>query len=207
MILIGTMNLTRTRDRGNFYCPTCRTPQSYRLRTRRPFLTIYFIPTVPIGSAEAFVQCDGCRSTWDLSVLEMDQKGHERVQEEQFREEALRACVLIVLADGHVSEQEIAALLQIASGLLETPTDRETLGRLSSIAAENRVKATNYVLTISRRWSQPQKRKALQAMFLAASATGELGTEQLAILTQMKELLELTDPQYESAIEEALTYE
>ncbi len=122
MILIGTMNLTGTRDRGNFYCPTCALTQTYRLRARRPWLTLYFIPTVPVGGAELFVQCDKCRSTWDPSVLEMDQQSHEALKEDQFRDEAVRAALLVVLADGHISKTEIESLA----------TDRFPLARTGS---------------------------------------------------------------------------
>ena len=207
MILIGTMNLTGTRDRGNFYCPTCALTQSYRLRARRPWLTLYFIPTVPVGGAELFVQCDQCRSTWDPSVLEMDQKSHEAQKEEQFRDEAVRAALLVVLVDGHISGEEIESLQQIASHLLERPVDREELGWLCSTAEQSGIEAANYVLTVSRRWSKEQRTKALQAMFLAATAEGEMGTKQIATLAKMREILEMTDADYQAAIEQALEWE
>ena len=85
--------------------------------------------------------------------------------------------------------------------------DREELGRLCSIALENKVLAKNYVLTISRGWNQDQRMRALQAMFLAASAEGTLETQQLQILSDMREILELTDMEYEAAIEEALQWQ
>ena len=207
MILIGTMNLTRTRDRADFYCPTCGAVQGYRLRARRPFLTIYFIPTVPIGGAELFVQCDECRATWDPSVLEMDRESHERAQEAQVKEETLRAAILVVISDSVISEEEITSLQQISSGLLDQPVSREELGRLCSIAAQNKIQAKNYTMTVSRRWSQTQRRRALQAMFLAATAEGEVKPKQLAILAEMRDLFEMTDAEYESAIEEALRLE
>ena len=207
MILIGTMNLTRTRDRGNFYCPTCAMTQSYRLRARRPWLTLYFIPTVPVGGAELFVHCDQCKSTWDETVLEMDKHSHEQALEEQFLDEAVRSAVLVVIADGEITEQEIVALQLIASRLLDRDVDREELGRLCSIAQQNKIEAGNYVLTVSRRWNQKQRSRALQAMFLAATAEGEMGQPQMRLLAKMRDILELTDAEYEAAIEEALTWE
>ncbi|MCP4889774.1 MAG: zinc-ribbon domain-containing protein [Planctomycetaceae bacterium] len=206
MILIGTMNLTTTRDRGDFHCPTCAATKSYRLRARRPWLTIYFIPTVPVGAAELFVHCDQCRSTWDLTVLEMDQQSHEMAQESQFREEALRSSVLIVIADGAITDAEIKSLETIGSHLLERPVDREELGQLCSIAQQNQIEAGNYVLTVSRRWSQSQRSTALQAMFLAATAD-EMGETQTKLLARMRDTLEFTDLEYEQAIEQALLWE
>ena len=207
MILIGTMNLTRTRERGDFHCPTCGTTHSYRLRARRPFLTLYFIPTVPLGGAELFVQCDQCRSTWDPTVLEMDRKGHEVAMEERFREEAIRAAVLIVLADEKITEAEIQMLQRVSSDLLNRPIDREELGELCSVAQQNGIEAPNYVLTVSRRWNQQQRIRALQTMFLAATPDGAIGPNQMETLKRMREVLDLSDREYEQAIEDALAWE
>lgn len=207
MILIGTMNLTRTCDRGDFYCPNCAASQTYRLRSRRPWLTLYFIPTIPVGAPEFFVACDQCRQKWDTSVLEMDQQSHEEALEEEYRDQVVRAAVLVVLADGKISENEIVALQRIASRMLERAVDREELGRLCSIARENEIEAANYILTVSRRWSKDQRFLALQAMFLAASAEGDFGTGQIEALTKMREILELTPEEYERAIEDSLEWE
>ncbi len=200
MIVIGSMNITTTRDRGNFQCPKCRTPQPYRLRARRPFLTLYWIPVIPIGGAELSVKCDGCRSTWDETVLTMDT--HPAPTDEQmFRDEAIRSAVLVVLSDGVISENEIEALLQIANVRFDRSMDREELGELCSIAMQNKIQATDYVLTISRGWSFDQRTRALQAMFIAASANGALSAKQVETLATMCELLEFSQSEYESAIE------
>ncbi len=207
MIITGTMNLTRTLDRGNFYCPTCRVSQAYRLRSRRPFLTIYFIPTVPIGRAESFVQCDDCKDCWDASVLEIDREHHQTIEEDIFSDQAVRSAILVVLADGVTTENEIAALQRIASRLLKRFVDREELGQLCSIAQENGIQAKNYVLPVSRRWNQQQRSLALQAMFLAATAEGEMGSSQLQLLAEMRDLLDMSDNEYQAAIEQAITWD
>lgn len=204
MILIGTMNISTTRDRGNFYCPSCAVDQTYRLRARRPFLTLYFIPTVPVAGAELFVQCDQCRATWDVSVLQMDRESHESSKASQFAEEAIRSAVLITLVDGSISEAEISALQRIASHLLDREVDREEIGRLCSIAGQNQIEASNYVLTISQHWSQTQAKSALQAMFLAATADPEMSDAKLKVLANMREILEMTDQEYQDAVESAL---
>lgn len=207
MILIGTMNLTRTRERGDFYCPNCQSTQSYRLRARRPFLTLYFIPTIPVGGAEVFVDCDGCRQNWDVAILQQDRASHEAHMESQFRDEAIRSAVLVVLADGTTSDTEIQALRRIATRLLERDVDREELGHLCSIAKENRIEASNYVMSVSPRWNPSQRSLALQAMFLAATAEAGMGEKQMGVLTEMQEILEMSPMEFESSIESALAWE
>ncbi len=208
MILIGTMNLTRTRERGDFYCPTCNASKTYRLRARRPFLTLYFIPTVPIGSAETFVHCDGCRSSWDETVLRMDRATHEQVREDQFRDEAIRSAVLMTLLDDAITESEIQSLESIADVLFDRRLGREELGRLSSVARQSGIHADNYVLSVSKRWTMNQRMLALQAMFLASTGgDDELSPKKLATLKNMQELLKLSDAEFQGAIDDALEYE
>ncbi len=204
MILIGTMNLTRTRDRGSFYCPQCGTTEFYRRRSRRPFLTLYFIPTVPVGAAEEFIQCDGCDATWDLSVLEMDRDSHEAAKEAQFKDEALRSAILTVLIDQQITPGEIDTLISLSNDLLQRPIDREELGQLCSIAVDNRIKPDHYILTVSRRWTQQQRRLALQIVFLAATADEPLDGQRLELLGRLREIFDLTDAEYQATIEEAI---
>lgn len=181
--------------------------QGYRLRARRPFLTVYFIPVVPIGSLHLFVVCDGCRQHWDPSVLEQDPQHQQDLREERWREEVLRAAILVVLIDDQITEAEIDALKRISAELLQHPVDREDLGELCSVARENGISAKNYVTTVSRHWNQERRTVALQAMFLAASAEGKLDGARLDALTQMRDTLELTEREYQQAIESALQLE
>ncbi|MEM6979615.1 MAG: zinc ribbon domain-containing protein [Planctomycetota bacterium] len=208
MILISTMNITRTLERGEFYCPQCGTLQNHRLRSRRTFLTLYFIPTVPISAAEPFVQCDACTTTWDPTVLEMDRHAHEKVRESQFRDEAIRAAVLVTLENDDISESEIESLLAISDLLLEYPINREELGRLCGVARDLGVELENYVTTVSPRWTVSQRLLALQAIFLAATAgDNELSSTKLSKLQTMRDLLELSETEFQAAIDDALAYD
>tara|TARA_A100001391_G_scaffold187526_2_gene157431 strand:- start:496 stop:918 length:423 start_codon:yes stop_codon:yes gene_type:complete len=138
----------------------------------------------------------------------MDQATHEQVREDQFRDEAIRATVLMTLVDDTITEPEIQSLQMIADTLFDRPLDREELGRLSSIARQSGIKASNYVLSVSKRWTPQQRMLALQGMFLAATAGEEdLSDEKLGTLKVMRDLLELTAAEYEAAIDDALQYE
>ena len=205
MLLIGTMNLTRTVGEGMFYCPTCRSHQPYRLRSRRPFLTIYFIPVVPVGGAEPFVQCNTCKASWDTAVLQATQETQKEQELQQFREDALRATVLITTADGTITEEEIEAIMLVADRLLDRPIDRDQLGALCASAQRLRISPLNYIRSVKTGWTKEQSIVVLQAAFLAASAGGELNSAQSETLSQLQDLFELTTAEYEDAIEYALS--
>lgn len=207
MILIGTMNITRTRGQGDFHCPTCGSLREYSLKSRRPFLTLYFIPTVPIGTSELFVRCAGCKSNWDPAILNMDARDHQVAQDTRFRVEAFRAAVLVVLHGGGINDREIDALLEISKRISPEPVSRDDLGQLCSSATQNRVSAANYVRSVCRIWSTEQKQLALQAMFVAATADSGLDAKTLALLASLRDAMNLTDDEYQSAIEAAIQWD
>lgn len=208
MILIGTINITRTRDRGDFHCPSCGSIREYQLKSRRPFLTLYFIPTVPIGGPEFFIRCTGCGSNWDPAILTVDPREHRERQEQQFGIEAFRSAVLAALAGGVISEPQIETLLRISGRLLPEPIDREQLGQLCSSAIQNRITAGNYVRSVCHDWNTEQRQFALQAMFVAATADhAEPHPAAIRLMASLREILQLSDTEYQLAIEAAVDWE
>lgn len=204
MILIGTMNLTRTQSRGDFYCPTCGSLREYRLRSRRPFLTLYLIPVIPIGPAEQFVQCNSCKSNSPLVALEHDERSFRESQALQFRRDAFQSAAMAATAGGTITQGHIETLLDLGNRLLSEGVDREQLGALCSSIRLNRITPRNYIASVSRAWSAEQRRLALQIIFVAASASGELEPAQLALLSWLREHWGMSEREYQWAIEEAV---
>src|SRR5690606_2724794 len=161
MILIGTMNITRTRDEGDFHCPTCGSLRHYQLKSRRPFLTLYFIPTVPIGGTEHFVRCTDCKSHWDPAILGPGGKALRELQEQQFGHDAFRATVLVAMAGGDVFKDQVETLLRISGRLLPEPISPEALGELVSSARRTGISAANYVRSVCPDWTLDQRQFAL----------------------------------------------
>lgn len=209
MILIGTMNITRTRGEGDFHCPTCGSLRHYQLKSRRPFLTLYFIPTVPIGGTEYFVRCTDCKSHWDPAILGAEGAALagaalHALQEQQFGDDAFRATVLVMMAGGDVFKEQADTLIRISGRLLPEPISREELGELLSSARRTGISAANYVRSVCPAWTLEQRQFALQAMFVAATNTGELDASKLQLLASLKQILQLSDQDYEAAIEAAI---
>ena len=204
MILIGTTDLTRKVDAGNFYCPHCDANENYQLKSVRSFLTLYFIPIVPLSPAEQFVLCDHCKSRWDPSVLDVDMAEAKRNVREQFAESVMRASVLVVATTGHVDDEDIDTLLDLARDKLGLEMDRDDLGLMFSQAHTARVHPVDYLTTISRTWNQKQKAEAVETLFLAASTGGEIEPSQMEVLMATRQMFAMTDQEYERCVEAAL---
>ena len=71
MIIIGSIELKFTKGTGTFACPTCEQERTYRHRTRREFLTLYFIPLIPLQSLGEFLECTTCRGSFPVELSEM----------------------------------------------------------------------------------------------------------------------------------------
>lgn len=212
MILIGTMNITRTRGEGDFHCPTCGAFRHYQLKSRRPFLTLYFIPTVPIGGTQYFVRCTHCKSHWDPAILgpegaALGGAAQHILQEQQFGDDAFRATVLVMMEGGEVFKDQADTLIRISGRLLPNPVSHETLGELVSSARRSGINAANYVRSVCPNWTLEQRQFALQAMFVAATSTGELDAVKLQLLASLKQILQLSDQDYQAAIEAAIDWD
>lgn len=206
MLFIGTLNVARTRSRGDFYCPSCESIRGYRLRAKRPWLTLYFIPVIPIGSVELVIQCEACRSNWDRSVLSVTAQSHQKLLSDQAQHEIFRCMILFVLSDGYMTPNEVEPLRQLASRIFEREVDREELGKLCSMAEQSSIPAKNYVETVIRHWTFEQQALAMQTMFLAASLRGDLGSERTAVLMRMRDLAGISERDFQDLIEACLRW-
>ncbi len=69
MIIWGFRVIYRTLSSGSFFCPKEEADRSYKLRVAQRFFTLFFIPIIPLKKLGNVVQCDGCKSQFDESVL------------------------------------------------------------------------------------------------------------------------------------------
>ncbi|MCA9619183.1 MAG: zinc-ribbon domain-containing protein, partial [Myxococcales bacterium] len=70
LIIYGTRAVEGTKGEGTFWCPDCRGQAPYVHKRLRRFFTLYFIPLIPLGTIEEWVECRQCASTYEPSVLD-----------------------------------------------------------------------------------------------------------------------------------------
>lgn len=69
LIIFGVRVYFRTIGQGTFHCQRCGGDRTYRLRSGRRWVHVFFIPLIPLTHAGEFVQCDRCGARYSADVL------------------------------------------------------------------------------------------------------------------------------------------
>jgi hypothetical protein len=69
LILFGWRVFYRSIGQGTFHCRHCGGDRQYRLRAGRRWLTLFFIPVIPLGNVGEHVQCQTCHTRYVTDVL------------------------------------------------------------------------------------------------------------------------------------------
>jgi hypothetical protein len=69
LIIFGLRMFYRTIAQGTFYCRRCGGDRPYRHRAGRRWLTLFFLPVIPLNSAGEHVQCLTCRTRYVTDAL------------------------------------------------------------------------------------------------------------------------------------------
>lgn len=96
MLIWGLCVIYRTLGRGVFFCRRCGGDREYRHRAGRRYITIFFIPLIPLGKTGAHVQCLTCKIRYVTEVLKLPTT--DRMQ--QAHVAGMRALVAIILQAG-----------------------------------------------------------------------------------------------------------
>lgn len=69
-IIWGVSHRTSTIEQGDFYCPTCDSREEYDLKQNRPYFSLFFIPLIPMGGGQRYVECAGCGNAFNEDVFD-----------------------------------------------------------------------------------------------------------------------------------------
>jgi hypothetical protein len=67
----GLRVIYRTLGKGVFFCRRCGGDRDYRHRSGRRFLTVFFIPLLPLTKTGEHVQCLACKTRYVTEVLKL----------------------------------------------------------------------------------------------------------------------------------------
>jgi hypothetical protein len=71
LIIWGLRVIYRTLGQGVFFCRRCGGDRRYRHRAGRRFITVFFIPLIPLAKTGEHVQCLACKTRYVTEVLKL----------------------------------------------------------------------------------------------------------------------------------------
>jgi len=95
-IIWGLRVVYRTIAQGVFYCRKCGGDRNYRLRSGRRFITVFFIPLIPLNQVGEHVQCATCKTRYVTDVV----REPTTAQMQSALADGMRAAVVAMLAAG-----------------------------------------------------------------------------------------------------------
>jgi uncharacterized tellurite resistance protein B-like protein len=209
MIVIGTMNWSSTRSSGVFQCPNCGSKETFRFKASRPFLTLYFIPVLPIGGIEEFVQCGRCKNAFDPAVLtnriaptpaSSQSTSLTEAKPDSFQRDLLTTIALIMIEDGQVTEHEIAVARTLYQNIAKLSITREELGRTCAQVRLKRLHLLSFLNSVVERRSHDEKLLLVQAMFGVAGADGAISSGRMAVLMESQSALRIDESEFQRAV-------
>src|ERR1700752_4843033 len=124
LIIWGLRLIHRTLGRGVFFCRRCGGDREYRHRAGRRFVTVFFIPLIPLMKTGEHVQCLTCKTRYVTEVLKLP----TTVQMQLAHAAGMRAMVAIILRAGDpASPLARRRAIDAVTGTGDTGYDEDTL--------------------------------------------------------------------------------
>jgi len=73
MIIWGSRVRYKDLDTGEFFCPRCQAKRAYKHKEARRYFTLYFIPIIPMGKLGEMIECQTCKTAYEMGVLQLRQ--------------------------------------------------------------------------------------------------------------------------------------
>jgi Tellurite resistance protein TerB len=124
VIIWGLRVIYRTLGRGVFFCRRCGGDRDYRHRAGRRYVTLFFIPVIPLTRTGEHVQCLTCKTRYVTEVLQLP----TTVEMQVALVAGMRAVVAVILRAGDpASPQARRRALGAATGAGDADYDEEVL--------------------------------------------------------------------------------
>ncbi len=189
LIIWGLRVIYRTLGTGVFFCRRCGGDREYRHRAGRRFITIFFIPLIPLTRTGAHVQCLSCKTRYVTEVLKLPTTVHMQLA----LAAGMRALVAAMLNAGDpASPQARRRAIDAVKGTGERGYDEAALAADLAAAADEarpRIAALGAQLQVeAREWY-------LAEVIRIGLTDGPLTTAQRAAAERLANALGMTQAQ------------
>ena len=199
--MIGLSTTKPVIDTGSFECPKCQQQRSYQRKAIKNWISIYFIPIIPIGSSGEVLQCTKCKIEVPSKTPPPSQVSDSPTSED-FAEALL---VLVALDRGTPNRTVIAKLQQLLSELREQPVSSETVAALILQGQSTRYSALDYARTTRAGISREDRIRVVVLIDELVRCPGEVHPAGLELLDSISKALGISSTALNSLLEDLET--
>ena len=203
IFIFGSKGVTSTSGSGYFYCPQCGDQQPYEKKCVRRHATLFFVPTVAMGSGQEYVECQRCRGTFNPEVLDYDPEAEEREFRAEFHTAILNVMILMMMADKKIDDSEVTLIKEIFEKLTGVKLTFDIEGEISEVKVEG-WSLKSRLRDLSGRLNDHGKEMVVKAAFLVATADGVFDKRERATLSDIAKSLEISSAHLNAIIQEML---
>ncbi|NJN14355.1 MAG: zinc-ribbon domain-containing protein [Planctomycetes bacterium] len=190
IIFFGTRGISSRLEVGEFHCPRCGPGSPYEHKRVRRFFHLWYIPLVPVGARQEFVECGTCKGAFDPEVLTRRVPEAAPEFDYAYQRGVLRAMVAVLPAAGE--EQEAERLAEVRD-LYRTETGVELgLPEVRSVLRQTEGEGDAVVeelKDLGRRLDALRRTRIIQATRRVAQRKGAPSEEIAALLRRIEAAL------------------
>ena len=164
----------------------------YRHKRVRRFFTLYFIPMIPLDLHGEYVECQRCRGTYLLDVLNFDPAAGQAEFEAELHRAIKQVMIAMIIADGVVEDEEVETVQNIYAQLTGNEISNEVL-RMEISQAQTHVRSvTESLQQLAGTLNDNGKAMVIKAAFLVAAADGEFQEQERALIALIGQTLNMS---------------
>lgn len=195
-MLFGKRHRSKLLNCGKFYCPECRCTAEYTLKQKQLVYSIVWLPVFPLGDVGRYVECTICRNSFRENVLDSTPE----TSRAEFHPSMKRIMILMMMADGDISDSEISSIQQIYTRVSGNSISREEIIEEIEAAEKENYRVHDYLRTVTPYLNNVGKALVLKSAYYVAAADGVFQSEEEELMEELSCALEMEPSQFKHVI-------
>ncbi len=190
-IIFGTKGVTSTAGKGEFHCPQCG-PKPYLHKKVKKWFTLYFIPCIPMETLGEYIECQNCKGTYKMEVLNYDPRAEQMQLNAHYEDVVRRVMIEMMLADDVLEESEITSMQEIYAQIAGRQLSRDEILAEAEQARRSGGDVLRYLEQMNRMLNNNGRESILKAAAHVAMADGKFEPSERQFLNKAAEALGIT---------------
>jgi len=205
-IIFGTRGVTFTKEKGEFHCPQCGGGSPFKHKSVRRFFTLYFIPVIPLDRLGEYIECERCQGTYNVEILDYDPEAQVGQVQALFMVAMKQVMIGMLLADGHIDDQEVTELQQIFEDLAKVEvTEQDLREEIANIQAKG-INTLELASDLAGELNDNGKEMVVRSAYRIAAADGSVDPTEMDFLHQLATALQLSSAHLKGIMAESIEH-